>query len=160
MENDPTFEAIKKALSGGRELDGVADRELIERLLALKSDDPAAVNGHYMGPPKPKARTGTRGPTPTGNQYTEALERRRDPYRRIVRLPLMGRDSGYLRNPEYLELVIRVLIDQSIKLRERRGRLSDAIMDARLRQPEPRTLTRMLNIVERHLKKLSEMRVP
>lgn len=151
MENAPTFEAIKKALSEGRELDGVADLELLERTLCKTP---------YMGPVTRKTRAGNRGPVPLGSQYSDALERRRDPYRRIVLLPSMGRDSGYLRNPEYLELVIRVLSDQTVKPRERRGRLSSAIRDARLLLPEPRTLTRMLNAVERHLKKLSGMRVP
>lgn len=151
MQNATTFDAIKKALSEGRELDAVADRELLERTLWKTP---------YMGPVQPKTRTGKRGPAPRGNRYTEALERRRDLYRRIVKLPSLGRGSGYLSNPKYLELVIWVLSDPSVKPRERRGRLSGAIRDARLSQPDPRTLTRMLNAVAHGLKKLSAMRVP
>ena len=64
MENDPTLEAIKKALSVGRELDSVADCELLERTLWKTP---------YMGQLKQKTRTGKRGPAPLGNQYTEAL---------------------------------------------------------------------------------------
>lgn len=151
---DATLDAINKALSPGqgRELDGAADRELLERTI-FKTP--------YMGPMQLKTRAGKRGPAPRGNQYFYALKRRSDLYRRIVKLPALGRDSGYLRDPTYLELVIRVLSDPALKPRERRARLSDEIRDARRRLPDTRTLTRMLKAVETYLKrKLSEMPVP
>lgn len=41
----------------------------------------------YMGPVRLKTRTGKPGRPPNGNQYDDALDRRRDPYRRLVKLP-------------------------------------------------------------------------
>lgn len=151
-EVDLTYEAIKKALSEGRDLDGIADRELLERTLCKTP---------YMGPVTRKTRTGKRGPVPLGSQYSDALERRLASYHRIVKLPSIGREHGYLRNPAYMALVIEVLSDPNVKKRERRGRLSEKIVGARLPDvPEPRTLTRMLNAVEDHLKKLLGKPVP
>ncbi len=138
-EEDPRHDpgaalAAIKAIhaAGGRALSGDEATEFLTRPI-------------YMGTPKaPDKETGARGPKNTKTQYDRALDRRRDLYRKLVKLPGLGRAAGWEARPEYVATLRAALADKTVPARLKAHDVLARL--ARAGQPAPTERT-----VRRHL---------
>jgi len=141
-QNDPeeVLRLIKVARASARPL---TRDEMIESLTR-------SVN---MGwPETPEKAPGVRGPKYKKTQYDLAHERRRDLYRKLVKLPGLGRAAGWEARPEYVTALHAVLAYEAIPDRRKVRAVLNILAALGLPAPAERT-------VRRHLAALRERKL-
>lgn len=98
-----------------------------------------------MGMPKALDKApGVRGPKRKKTQYDLAFERRRDLYRKLVKLPSRNRAAGWEAWSRYRETLQAVLTDKTIPVRQRGREVVNRLAKAGLLPPPRRTVSRHL----------------